>query len=263
MSCCGCAGMHFRFCGLKRYGVGCRPSPPVQQGNSVTTVSGSNGPAAAKAQGSLLATNGQEGAAIASTNAATTNLPDAAVTNSAAALDDKYKLTVGDRLSIRILEDEDDFKPNPKPLFVTDTGDLEVPYIGRIPASNKTCKQLAAEIKAALEKKYYYQATVILAVDVMTRRHGRVYLTGAVRSPGAMELPGDEVLTLSKAILGRGGFTDYADRRHVRVTRKDIASKDDAKAFFVDVEEVLTNGKLETDLTLESGDLIYVPVRSF
>ena len=72
------------------------------------------------------------------------------------------------------------------------------------PRRGQTCGQLALEIKAALEKDYYYHATVILAVDAMAKSHGRVDLVGAVRLPGPVELPGDEVVTLSKAILRAG-----------------------------------------------------------
>jgi protein involved in polysaccharide export with SLBB domain len=207
------------------------------------------------------AANRLDAVPITNTAAAATNLSEAVATNSAAVLDDKHKLTIGDRLSFRIVEDEED----PKPLFVTDSGDLEVPYIGRVPAENKTCRQLAAEIKTELEKEYYYQATVIIAVDLMTKSHGRVYLVGAVRLPGPVDLPGDEVLTLSKAILRAGGFTDYAKRDKVVVTRtaadKEAAGKDDKKTFTVDVGKIFDKQKIETDLPLESGDLIYVPDR--
>ena len=239
------------------------------------------------------ATNGLK--AISATNAAsaTTNVSAAATTNLASALDDTYKLTIGDRVSFKILEDEEDdpvptpVSEEPKPLFVTDAGDIEVPYIGRVTAENKTCRQLAAEIKAALEKEYYYQATVIIAVDLMSKNlmtgksHGRVYLVGAVRLPGPVEVPNDEVLTLSKAILRAGGFTDYADRRHVKVTRKDAPAKDaaakeaatkeaaskgspgkdDKQTFTVDVGEIFDKGKIEMDVDMEPGDLIYVPER--
>jgi len=217
--------------------------------------------------------------------AVATNLLGAETTNIASILDDKHKLAIGDRLSFRIVEDEED----PKPLFVTDSGDLEVPYIGRVPAENKTCRQLAAEIKTSLEKRYYYQATVMIAVDVMAKSQksqGRVYLVGAVRLPGPVEIPNDEVFTLGKAILRAGGFTDYADRRHVKVTRKDTAGKDvaagdivvkdtatnnaagknaavkdDIKSFTVDVGKIFDKGDIESDLPVEPGDLIFVPDR--
>ena len=170
---------------------------------------------------------------------------------------------IGDKLSFRILEDLDDpSEPlEPKPLFVTDSGDIEIPYLGRVPAENKTCKQLAREIKTALEKEYYFQATVILAVDFMTKSRGRVYLVGPVRVPGPQEIPSDEVLTLSKAILRAGGFGDYADKHKVRVTRKGAAAGGQDQVLTVDVGEILEKGKTESDLPLQPGDLIYVPER--
>ena len=128
-------------------------------------------------------------------------------TNSMDALDDKYRLAIGDRISFRIEEDGDD----PKPLTTMDSGDLEVPYIGRYPAVGKTCKELAQALKVEFEKEYYYHATVIIAVDAMTKSRGRVYLVGAVRAPGPQEIPSDEVFTVSKAVLRAGGFTSLSD----------------------------------------------------
>src|SRR6266436_6534136 len=68
-------------------------------------------------------------------------------TTSMEVLDDKRLLRVADRLSMRVVEDR---KP-PVPLIVTDSGEVEVPLIGRIPAKGKTCKQLAYSIKGPLE----------------------------------------------------------------------------------------------------------------
>jgi protein involved in polysaccharide export with SLBB domain len=171
-------------------------------------------------------------------------------------LDDTYHLAIGDRLSFRILEDEEE----PKPLLLADSGELEVPYIGRFDAHAKTCKQLAAELKVALEKEYYYQATVILAVDLMTRSRGKIYLVGPVRMPGAQEMPSNEVLTLSKAIVRAGGFTDFADRRNVKVTRTGSETSG-SKTFVVDVGKILDKGKTESDLALEPGDFVTIPER--
>jgi protein involved in polysaccharide export with SLBB domain len=274
------------FLGLSVEAQVAEPLPATTQSNAVATGSNSDAATNATPTAAQPATNALAAVPITNTASATTNLTQTGTTNSASVLDDKHKLAIGDRLSFRIVEDEED----PKPLFVTDSGDLEVPYIGRVPAENKTCRQLAAEIKSSLEKEYYYQATVIIAVDVMTKTRGRVYLVGAVRLAGPVEMPSDEVLTLSKAILRAGGFTDFADRRHVKVTRKDFTGKDavasdavandsttnvatqtalaktatgkdDKKTFIVDVGEIFDKGKIEADLTLESGDLIYVPDR--
>jgi len=176
-------------------------------------------------------------------------------------LDDKHHLAIGDRLSFRIMEDQQDPKlsSEPKPLVVTDSGEIEVPYVGRFPAEHKSCKQLAGEIKAALEKDYYYQATVIIAVDLMTKSRGRVYLVGPVHMPGPQELPSDEVFTLSKAIMRAGGFTDFAEKQHVKITR--IGEKGEKQTLTVDVAQILEKGKTEHDVPLLPGDLVVIPER--
>src|SRR5207247_931405 len=83
-------------------------------------------------------------------------------TNSMEALDDKKRLGSNDYVSFRVVEDRDNESQR---LRVNDNGELEVPYIGPVPAAGKTCKQLARDVKAVLEKEYYYHATVILALD--------------------------------------------------------------------------------------------------
>jgi protein involved in polysaccharide export with SLBB domain len=186
-----------------------------------------------------------------------TNTTGFVSTNSMDALDDKYRLAIGDRISFRIEEDKED----PRPLIVTDSGDLEVPYIGRYPAAGKTCKELAQALKVELEKQYYYRATVIIAVDSMTKSRGKVYLVGAVRLPGPQDIPSDEVFTLSKAVLRAGGFTDYADKRNVKVTRQGSPAGMEDQTFIVNVGEILEKGKIESDPTLQAGDLIYIPER--
>ncbi len=102
-------------------------------------------------------------------SAAAANTSAGGSTNRMDAFDDRYKLTIGDRLSFRIVEDEDD----PRQIIVNDSGDLEVPYIGRYPAVGITCKDLASKLKAELEKEYYYHATVIIEVTESARRGGR------------------------------------------------------------------------------------------
>ncbi len=187
--------------------------------------------------------------------------PATAVTAGVAtnSLDDKLKLGVGDRLSYRVVEDREDAKP----LVVTDSGDVDVPLIGRVAAVGKTCRSLAAEIKAKLDTEYYFNATVVLAIDVFSRTRGKVYLVGYVRVPGPLDIPSDELFTLSKAIMRAGGFSEYADKKKVRVTRKGPDADSPGQNLEVDVGAVLEDGRSEKDLKLEVGDLIYVPSRLF
>lgn len=172
-------------------------------------------------------------------------------------LDDRHKLAIGDRVSFQILEDEEDSKP----LIVTDLGELDIPYIGRFPALGKTCRELAKLLKDELEKEYYYQATVLLSVDVMALSRGMVYLDGPVRAPGTLELPSNETLTVSKAIMRAGGFGDFADRKRVRVIRESKVPGQPDLTFVIDVAEILEKGKSDKDLALEPGDVIKIPER--
>lgn len=200
-----------------------------------------------------------------------TNLVDGVDVSSMEKLDDKHHLAIGDRVSFKILEDQEDIsaKPDPRaadpwaplPMIVTDAGDLEIPYIGRFPAANKTCRQLAKEIKTELEKDYYYQATVIISIDFKTTSRGKVYLVGPIRLPGPQEIPSSEILTISKAILRAGGFTDFADRKHVKITRKSEASDAAPKTILVDLTEIIEGGRTDKDIPLEAGDMIVVPER--
>jgi polysaccharide biosynthesis/export protein len=174
-------------------------------------------------------------------------------TNSMEVLDDKKKLGSNDFVSFRVVEDRDN---DSQRLRVNDSGELEVPYIGLVPAQGKTCKELAFNIKSALEKEYYYHATVILAVDrVSEKSRGRVYVYGSVKNQGPQEVPPDENYTVSKAVIRAGGFGDFANKRKVKVTRKD------GKDFTVDLKRVIEEGHTEEDVVLQPDDQIYVPQR--
>ncbi|MEN3369399.1 MAG: polysaccharide biosynthesis/export protein [Verrucomicrobiota bacterium] len=174
-------------------------------------------------------------------------------TNSMAALDDKKRLGSNDYVSLRVVEDRDNEFQR---LRVNDNGELEVPYIGLVPASGKSCKELAYNVKAALEREYYYHATVIIALDhVSEKSRGKVYVYGSVKGQGPQEIPADESYTVSKAIIRAGGFGDFANKRKVKVTRKG------GHDFVVDLKRVIEEGHSEEDLVVQPDDQIYVPQR--
>src|SRR5213595_2166655 len=74
-------------------------------------------------------------------------------TNSMSVLDDKKRLGPNDYVSFRVVEDRDNESQH---LRVNDNGELEVPYVGLVPASNRICRELAYSVKALLEREYYY-----------------------------------------------------------------------------------------------------------
>lgn len=174
-------------------------------------------------------------------------------TNSMAVLDDKKRLGSNDYVSFRVVEDRDDESQR---LRINDSGELEVPYIGLIPAAGRTCKELAHSVKAALEREYYYHATVIIAVDhISEKSRGKVYVYGSVKGQGPQEIPPDETYTVSKAIIRAGGFGDFADKKKIKLTRKS------GETVVVNLKRVIEDGRTDEDVVVQPDDQIYVPQR--
>lgn len=171
--------------------------------------------------------------------------------------DDKYKLRVGDRVAFQIIEDRD----APKSLVVADSGELDVPYVGRVAAVDKTCKQLATELKAQLEKEYYYRASVIIALDVVNRLWGRIYVWGQVKNQGPIDIGVGENLTAGKAILRAGGFGDFASKKKVKVVRAGDTAGKGKKNFELNMVDILEQGNTDKDILLQPEDSIIVPSR--
>jgi protein involved in polysaccharide export with SLBB domain len=174
-------------------------------------------------------------------------------------LDTVKTLGVGDTVIFRVLEDQEE----PKPLTVTDAGELDVPELGLVKAVGKSCKELAFEIKSKLEQTSYYRATVLLGIQLLNKTISgrRIYIAGQVRTTGPQEIPAGETWTVSRAIMGAGGFTDYADKKKVRLIRAGSKGKA-GKTFVVNVADVLEKGQTQNDPSVEPEDLIFVPGRA-
>jgi protein involved in polysaccharide export with SLBB domain len=187
-------------------------------------------------------------------------------------LDDKIPLEVGDTISFRVIEDRDEAVIR----TVTDTGEVDFPYIGRLNVEGKTCHQVAVELKKLLEVDYYKQATVIVGLDVIygqeRTKHDFVWLIGEVRQEGPQELSKIQPLTVSQIILRAGGFSDFADQRKVRIIHRsalsfadagvppDISQSKDGET--IDVKAVF-DGKSSLDPIVKPNDYIIVPKRVF
>ena len=97
---------------------------------------------------------------------------------------------------------------------------------------------------------------IILAIErVSEKSRGRIYVYGSVKGQGPQEIPADESYTVSKAIIRAGGFGDFANKRKVKVTRKN------GQDFTIDLKRVIEEGRTDEDMVLQPDDQIYVPQR--
>lgn len=171
--------------------------------------------------------------------------------------DDKYKLRKGDRISFQIMEDGDP----PKLFVVADSGEISFPYVGQVKVEDRTCKQVADDLKVQLEKEYYYQATPVLALESANRLLGRIYLWGQVRSQGPMDLMVNENLTVGKAILRAGGFAEFANKKKVKLMRGSGSDSGSRQTFELNMDQILEEGRTDKDILVQPEDFIVVPSR--
>lgn len=95
---------------------------------------------------------------------------------------------------------------------------------------------------------------------VYVPRREPVYILGQVTRQGAIPVPFEYPLTVSKAVAVAGGFTPFARYSRVRVTRR---TPEGVRRFTVNVGDILTGGDLDKDMELLPGDTVYVPERVF
>jgi protein involved in polysaccharide export with SLBB domain len=175
-------------------------------------------------------------------------------------IDDNYVLRPGDRVSYAVLED----RKAPLELVVQASGELEVPGIGRFRAANMTCRDVAANLKAELERSFYKKATVTIALNqsgaapLQNTANIRVYFMGAIRTQGAKEFPPDGTITVSRAILIAGGFGEFADQKKVQLIRRQRDGTNQITT--VNVGDLL-KGKPGVDPIVQAEDMIRVPER--
>ncbi len=91
-------------------------------------------------------------------------------------------------------------------------------------------------------------------VLVPPARQLRVYVTGAVRQPGAFEYSSAEGITVLQAVIAAGGPTERANLRHVRITR--LLPDGTKQRIKVNLKRI-KRGKDE-DLILQENDTVLV-----
>jgi polysaccharide export outer membrane protein len=86
---------------------------------------------------------------------------------------------------------------------------------------------------------------------------GSVLVMGEVARPGPVNMPSTRDLNVTRVLMLAGGVTALADKRSVRVTRRE---KDGAlKRFSVNIEQIGKEGPADLDVILKPGDVVWVP----
>jgi polysaccharide export outer membrane protein len=128
---------------------------------------------------------------------------------------------------------------------IKEDGTITLPLIGTVKAAGKTPAELQSEIHDLYVPRHYKRLTVLPSGTQQV-----YYVGGQVRAPGRQVYLG--ATTVTKAIESAGGFTKYAARRRVQLTRTD------GKRFTVDCKKAAQDASL--DLSVYPGDKVQVPM---
>ena len=179
--------------------------------------------------------------------------PPAAVSHSSGGIivDRNTKLTAGDEVTIKILEDRD---PSPLRTIVSDTGEVELNGLGRVAVNGRSSSEAEALIASYLRQKYYHRATVEVGVvkkAIGTVRKFKAQVTGKVARPGPVYFDEANPVTLSEAVTA-AMTTTYSKTDRIRLTRGSQTTEHDMRA-------IIKEWRTDLDIRLRDGDKIYVP----
>ena len=129
---------------------------------------------------------------------------------------------------------------------IDDGGMINLSYIGKVKIIGMDSSAVQQMIETKLkEQKIYTNPTVTVTPQSGTRL---VNITGEVKSAGRLPYTAD--LTVMNAIGGTGGFTDFADKKHVKLTRN-------GKVEVINTMEISKDPS--KDRPVLPGDQIFVP----
>jgi protein involved in polysaccharide export with SLBB domain len=102
---------------------------------------------------------------------------------------------------------------------VSESGTINMPFIGAVKAAGLRAEQLAASLESRYKSEGYYTHPTIQVIDSTTQRIDEqiVVVGGQVRRTGPV--PWSSKLTLYQAIQAAGGATEFGSMKRVKLLR--------------------------------------------
>lgn len=173
--------------------------------------------------------------------------------NLAGPVDENYRLGPGDQLVLVLTGDVEEAYE----LDVTREGFIVVPRVGQLYVANLSLSDLNELLFSRLSRVYSgvrrENATTYFSVSVSRLRSNQVFVAGDVRRPGSYRV--SSAGTALTALYAAGGPTENGTLRRV-VVRRGRGAVDT-----LDIYDYLVDGDASRDPRLQSGDVIFVPVR--
>lgn len=166
---------------------------------------------------------------------------------------DDYILQPGDLVDIKVfMEEEMD-----RTLRISSNGTITYPLIGNVKISGVSLSEAEEKIAKKL-KQYIKNPQVSMLIKEYSNK--TVYVLGQVKKPSAIMMPPEKSLTVLEAISSVGGFTDIANTSKVKILRMENGKQ---KSIDVDITAITKQGNKSLDVTLQPGDVLFVPQSIF
>ena len=158
-----------------------------------------------------------------------------------------YRLAAGDKLRIEVYKDAQ----LSQSLQIRPDGKITLPLLGDLAAAGRTSVELRDAIGAALND---YITNPVVTVILVEATPQVVFVTGEVNKPGPVPLVNGRISVL-QALAVAGGFTDFANKKDIRILRKGASGMQTLRFNYKDA---LDEEKMREPLALQAGDTVIV-----
>jgi len=173
-----------------------------------------------------------------------------------------YAIRDGDTLTISVLED-----PNlTRTVLVRPDGRISLPIAGSVFVRGTSPENLEIILQERFSRGFQITPTVTVSIRGLSRAAGpqgpaaepiRYFLLGSIGRRGPVEV--FEEVTILEALMLVGGPSQFAASDRIQIRRM---AEDGSEEIFLFNWEALEDGDpIEGNITIQEGDIIYVPER--
>jgi len=138
---------------------------------------------------------------------------------------------------------------------ISPDGTIDYPLIDRITVADLRPQEIAALIARELKEGKFLKNPQV-SVLVKEYKSKKIHVLGQVKSPGTF--PFQDEMTVVQAVTLAGGFTPLAAQNKTTITRKL-----EGKEMIIRAEVAKISKGEAPNISLQAGDIIFVPERVF
>jgi polysaccharide export outer membrane protein len=177
---------------------------------------------------------------------------------------ESYKVGVGDVLEVTLVSQTETGEPTAnrelvRSIRVLPDGTIDYLFndvTGELMVAGKTAPEVARMLEKQIVEKNRLYSGAGVSVLILSSASSLYYVAGEVKTPGAFPL--DQPVTVVQAIVRAGWFTEFADRKHIQIIRREGDREIRMTFNYTDYEQRPGRTKYD-DIMLHPNDTVLVP----